>query len=56
MELEKVTNKFEKKTQGNLTNYFLQFQYRQFAHELDAGRFPEGMQQILDEVGAMKQE
>lgn len=31
-------------------------QYRQYAHELDAGRFPEGMQEVLDEVGAMKQE
>lgn len=31
-------------------------QYRSFAVELDAGRFPEGMQEILEEVGAMKQE
>jgi len=30
--------------------------YRQFAQELDAGRFPEGMQAILEEVGALKQE
>lgn len=35
---------------------FVSMQYRQFAHELDAGRFPEGMQAVLDEVGAMKQE
>lgn len=32
------------------------FQYRQFAQELDAGRFPEGMQEVLEEVGALKQE
>lgn len=32
------------------------FQYRQFANELDAGRFPEGMQAVLEEVGALKQE
>lgn len=30
--------------------------YRQFASELDAGRFPEEMQAILEEVGALKQE
>lgn len=32
------------------------FQYRQYAAELDAGRFPEGMQAVLEEVGALKQE
>lgn len=31
-------------------------QYRQIALELDAGRFPEGMEKILSDVGAMKQE
>lgn len=31
-------------------------QYRQFAAELDAGRFPEGMREILEEVGALKHE
>lgn len=36
--------------------YNQQFQYRQFASELDAGRFPEEMQAILEEVGALKQE
>lgn len=30
--------------------------YRQFAHELDAGRFPPEMQEVLNEFGAMKQE
>lgn len=32
------------------------FQYRSYAHELDAGRVPEGMQAVLEEVGALKQE
>lgn len=37
-------------------NNFFPFQYRQYAHDLDAGRFPEGMQAVLDEVGGIKQE
>lgn len=31
-------------------------QYRQYSDDLDAGRFPDGMKDVLDEVGAMKQE
>lgn len=39
-----------------ISNFVFNFQYRQYASELDAGRFPEGMQEVLEEVGALKQE
>lgn len=31
-------------------------QYQQWAREIDEGRIPDGMQAILEEMGALKQE
>lgn len=61
VELEKVSVPFGwgRKYQRFTYIFFcgvVTFQYRQFAQELDAGRFPEGMQEVLEEVGALKQE
>lgn len=53
-ELEKVNR--ATKWGNHVFNLNLSFQYRQFASELDAGRFPDEMQAILEEVGALKQE
>jgi Basic region leucine zipper len=30
--------------------------YHHWALELDAGRFPEGLQEVMEEIGALKQE
>jgi hypothetical protein len=30
--------------------------YVNWAQELDAGRYPEGLQEVLEEIGALKQE
>lgn len=35
---------------------YLLLQYRQWCHEIDEGHIPEGMQALLEELGAVKLE
>lgn len=37
-------------------NSYFRLQYRQWGQELDAGRVPEGLQAMLEELGSLKRE